>query len=129
MSLASERSLGKERLKARSNAFCASVGLAAKCWGWVDKEEPAAGVGALGSIAVVGLTLVRAESVVGVMMAAAEVEAAEVVLLTMAARKAAVLGEGGGKDMPPLSGVRPVLKLERSGVKPVRNELGSKWAL
>lgn len=67
---------------------------------------------------------VSAESVLGVMVAA-EVEAPEV-LLTMAARKAAVLGEGGGKDMPPPSGVRPVLKLERSGVKPVRNELGSK---
>lgn len=71
--------------------------------------------------------LVKAERVLGVMVAP-DVEAPEV-LLTIAARKAAVLGEGGGKDMPPPSGVRPVLKLERSGVNPVRNELGSKCEL
>lgn len=70
---------------------------------------------------------VSAESVLGVMVAA-ELGAPEV-LLTMAARKAAVLGEGGGNDMPPPRGVRPVLKLDKSGVKPVRNELGSKWEL
>ncbi len=47
--------------------------------------------------------LVKAERVLGVNVAP-DVEAPEV-LLTIAARKAAVLGEGGGKDMPPPSGV------------------------
>ena len=73
-----------------------------------------------------GLPL-SAESVFGVMVAA-EVEAADV-LFTIAARKAAVFGEGGGNEIgPPPRGVKPVLKLDRSGVKPVRKELGSKFA-
>ena len=120
---------GKERLKARSKALCASVGLPAKFWGWVDKAEPAPGPAALagsmdGAAEAAFAALVKVERVLGVMVAA-EVEGVEV-LLTIAARNAAVLGEGGGKEMPPPSGVSPVLKLERSGVKPVRKLLGSK---
>ena len=58
-----------------------------------------------------------------------------VLLLFMRARKAAVLGEGGGKDTgPPTRGVRPVpgvrpvrgVKPVR-GVRPVRNEFESKF--
>ena len=45
--------------------------------------------------------------------------------LTMA-KKAAVPGDGGGNPLALPRGVSPVLKLERSGVKPVRNEDGSK---
>lgn len=65
----------------------------------------------------------RAESVLGVMVAP-EADGPEE-LVTMA-RNVAVFGEGGGKAIGPLPrGVRPVLKLERSGVKPVL-KLGSK---
>lgn len=70
-----------------------------------------------------------ADRVFGVMVAFAEFE----LLLFMRARKAAVLGEGGGKETgPPTRGVRPVpgvrpvrgVKPVR-GVRPVRNEAGS----
>ena len=48
-------------------------------------------------------------------------------LFVTIARKAAVFGLGGGKEPEaPPKGVKPVLKFVKSGVKPVRKELGSK---
>lgn len=69
-----------------------------------------------------------AESVFGVIVAFAELE-----LLFMRARNAAVFGEGGGKEtgpptrgVKPVPGVRPVRGVKPvRGVRPVRNEAGS----
>lgn len=71
----------------------------------------------------IGLPL-NALSVFGVMGAP---DKAAVPLLFIMAKNAAVFGLGGGKD-PDVApnGVSPVLKLERSGVKPVRKVDGSK---
>lgn len=65
-----------------------------------------------------------AERVFGVMVAPDRPGPLE--LVTMA-KKAAVFGLGGGKEAPVAPrGVRPVLKVDRSGVKPVRKAEGSK---
>lgn len=77
-------------------------------------------------------TLENELSVVGVIVFPEAAEA-EVLLLFMIARSAAVPGEGGkGTDPPtrgvrPVPGVKPVLGVSPvRGVKPVRNDIGSK---
>lgn len=49
-------------------------------------------------------------------------------LFVTMARKAAVFGLGGGNPLPvaPPKGVKPVLKLDKSGVNPLRKLLTSK---
>jgi hypothetical protein len=73
-------------------------------------------------------TPVIALSVFGVIVAAALVRLFEGVWgLCIMLRKAAVFGDGGGKDIgPPSKGVRPVPGVKPvRGVSPVRNEFAS----
>lgn len=74
-------------------------------------------------------TPVMAERVLGVMVPDTPPKVGGPLLFIMA-RKAAVLGEGGGKDTgPPMSGVRPVPGVRPlRGVRPVRKAAGSKAA-
>jgi len=72
-------------------------------------------------------TPVMAERVLGVIVPATEERDVGPLLFIMA-RKAAVLGEGGGKETgPPMSGVSPVPGVNPvRGVSPVRKAAGSK---
>lgn len=74
-----------------------------------------------------GAAPVKAARVLGVMVGPVAGGATPTGPLVTMARNAAVLGEGGGKEVgPPASGVSPVRKLLRSGVNPVRKDCGSK---